>query len=109
MHVLGHSGALAPDEKRVRGLEAEVHVGQAGRGREQHEPRGPAAAALVEGGEGGVAGDIHMGEIVERGPSERAIGDVESGRFDEVHRDPEARRKPQHRPGILRYVRLECG
>jgi hypothetical protein len=50
-----------------------------------------------------------MVEVIESGPPEIAVGDVEARRLDDVDRHPKAGGEAQHGAGVLRNVRLVKG
>ena len=45
-------------------------------------------------------------EIVHAGTFQGAVGEVEAGGLDDMHRRAETRGQPQDRAGIARHVRL---
>ena len=64
---------------------------------------------LLEGLKRPVAGEGDLVEIVHAGPAERAIGDREAGRLDDVRFKAQAGAEPENRAGILGNVRLVKG
>jgi hypothetical protein len=50
-----------------------------------------------------------MAEVVHAGAAQVTVGDVEGRRFDDLDRDAEAGRKPQHGAGVLRDIGLVDG
>src|SRR3954468_19908820 len=106
MHLFGRAGRLAPHQDHVLGLISELRVRDRGfRGREDKAPS-VGGAPTLEGAPGGVARDRRLIEVVEARAPEVSVRDVEARRFDDLDRNAEARRHPQHGPGVLRDIGL---
>ena len=88
---------------------ANSRVGQRRLGREQNEPPAFAAPPVLEAREVEVAGERRHFEIVHAGPLQRAVGQVEAGRLDDVDGDAEASGHAQDRAGVAGDVGLVEG
>ena len=104
--MVRHARRFTAEEQDVAILEGEFRVGQGGAGREQDKPAVLAAPPLLEAVEINVAGKGRHFEIVHAGAPEIAVGEIESGRLDDVDRDAEAGGHAQDRAGVAGDVGL---
>ncbi len=77
MHGLRHAGTLAPDQQNVAGAKGEIEVFGRRLGGQQHEPPALGPPPLLERGEGHVAHQRRLVEIIEPGAPEAALGRIE--------------------------------
>ncbi len=107
--MVRHAGRFTAEEKHVPIRIGEVRVGQGGFGREEHKPAALAAPPLLEAVEVDMPGERRHFEIVHAGPPEVAVGEVETGRLDDVDGDAEAGGEPQDGSRVAGNVGLVEG
>ncbi|CCV15861.1 hypothetical protein MESS4_830081 [Mesorhizobium sp. STM 4661] len=104
-----HACGFAAEQQYVAGGEGEIGVGGRGFGRQQHQPPRFASAPVFEGVPVDMPGKPRHFEIVHAGPFQRAVGEWEARRFDDIDAKPEASGEAQDCSGIAGDVRLVEG
>ena len=104
-----HASRFAPEQDDVAGLEVEIRKRDRAVGLGKDEAMAMLAPPLVEGRKGIVPGNGGAFEIVHAGAAEMPVRHVEGGRLDDIDGEAEAGGHADHRPGVLRDVRLEKG
>jgi hypothetical protein len=110
--MVRHAGRFTAEEKYIPIRIGEIRIGQGSPGREKQQPAALSEPPLLEAVEIDVPCQGRHFEIVHAGPPEVAVGEVETGRLDDVDGDAEAGGEPQDGSRVAGNVGLvegRCG